>query len=55
MNALKELGEFKRVILVTGSPGVGKTVVSRLLASRLSGLRIGLAEIVKQEGLINSR
>ena len=53
MNALKELGEFKRVILVTGSPGVGKTVVSRLLASRFNGLRIGLAELVKQEGLIS--
>jgi len=53
VNALKELGEFKRVILVTGSPGVGKTVVSRLLASRLNGLRIGLAELVKQEGLIS--
>jgi len=50
---LKELGEFKRVILVTGSPGVGKTVVSRLLATRLNGLRIGLAELVKQEGLIS--
>jgi adenylate kinase len=49
---LKELGEFKRVILVTGSPGVGKTVVSRLLATRLNGLRIDLAELVKQEGLI---
>ena len=53
MNALKELGEFKRVILVTGSPGVGKTVVSRLLATRLNGLRIGLTELVKQEGLIS--
>jgi len=53
VNALKELGEFKRVILVTGSPGVGKTVVSCLLASRLNGLRIGLAELVKQEGLIS--
>jgi adenylate kinase len=53
VNALKELKKFRRVILVTGTPGVGKTVVSRLLASRLNGLRIGLAELVKQEGLIS--
>lgn len=53
MNALKGLGEFKRVILVTGTPGVGKTAVSRLLASRLNGLHIDLAELVKQEGLIS--
>ena len=45
------MGEFKRVILVTGTPGVGKTVVSRLLASRLNGLHIDLAELVKQEEL----
>ena len=53
MNPLKELKKFRRVILVTGTPGVGKTVVSRLLASRLNGLRIGLADLVKQEGLIS--
>jgi len=47
------LGEFKRVILVTGTPCVGKTVVSRLLASRLNGLHINLAELVKQERLIS--
>ncbi len=51
VNALKELGEFKRVILVTGTPCVGKTVISRLLASRLNGLHIDLAELVKQEEL----
>ncbi|MFQ5758251.1 MAG: adenylate kinase family protein [Candidatus Bathyarchaeia archaeon] len=47
------MGEFKRVILVTGTPGVGKTVISRLLASRLNGLHVNLAELVKQEGLIS--
>ena len=50
---MKELAGFRRVILVTGTPGVGKTVVSRLLASRLKGLRIELADLVKQEELIS--
>ena len=49
----RELGEFKRIILVMGTPGVGKTVVSRLLASRLNGLHIDLAELVKREELIS--
>ena len=48
---MKELGGSRRVILVTGTPGVGKTVVSRLLTSRLKGLRIDLADLVKQEEL----
>jgi adenylate kinase len=45
------LDEFKQVILVTGTPGVGKTVISRLLASKLNGLHINLAELVKREEL----
>ena len=32
---------------------MGKTVISHLLASRLNGLHIDLAEIVKQEGFIS--
>ena len=45
------MDEFKQVILVTGTPGVGKTVISRLLASKLNGLHINLAELVKREEL----
>lgn len=47
------MDEFKRVILITGTPPVGKTVVSRLLAPRLNGLHIDLGELVKQEELIS--
>ena len=50
-NNKKELSAFKRVVLVTGTPGVGKTVISSLLASRLNGLHINLAELVKREEL----
>jgi len=46
------VNRFKRVILVMGTPGVGKTAVSRLLASRLGAWRIDLGEIVQREGLI---
>ena len=44
---------FRRVILVTGTPGVGKTSISRLLASKLDAVYISLAELVKQERLIS--
>ena len=37
--------------MVTGTPGVGKTVVSSLLASRLSAFHIDLGELVKREKL----
>ena len=44
---------FRRVILVTGTPGVGKTSVSRLLASKLDAVYINLAELVERERLIS--
>lgn len=37
--------------MVTGTPGVGKTVVSSLLASRLNAFHIDLGELVKRERL----
>jgi len=45
--------EFKRVILVTGTPGVGKTAVSRSLASRLNAEHVNLAGLVERERLIS--
>jgi len=44
---------FKRVILVTGTPGVGKTAVSTSLASKLNAVCIDLAELVELERLIS--
>lgn len=43
--------ENKRVVLITGTPGVGKTAVSRLLTSKLNATHIDLAELVKREKL----
>jgi broad-specificity NMP kinase len=40
-----------RVIVVTGTPGVGKTVCSRLLAGELSARHIDLGELVKEKDL----
>ena len=37
--------------MVTGTPGVGKTIVSGLLTSRLHALHIDLGELVKREKL----
>jgi adenylate kinase len=45
--------KFRRVILVTGTPAVGKTSVSRLLASKLDAVYISLAELVERERLIS--
>jgi adenylate kinase len=44
---------FRRVVLVTGTPGVGKTTVSRLLASKLDAVYFSLAELVERERLIS--
>ncbi len=40
-----------RIIVVTGTPGVGKTVCSRLLAGELSARHIDLGELVKEKDL----
>ena len=42
---------FKRIVVVTGTPGVGKTVVSSLLASRMNAFHIDLGELVEREKL----
>ena len=43
---------FRKAILVTGTPGVGKTTVSHKLASKLDALYIGITELVKKQKLI---
>ena len=45
----------KRVVLVTGTPCVGKTSVARLLASRLDAFYVNLTELALDENLISSR
>jgi adenylate kinase len=42
----------KRVILVTGTPCVGKTSVARLLAERLNALYVNLTELAIKENLV---
>jgi adenylate kinase len=42
----------KRVLLVTGVPGVGKTTVAELLADRMRGAYINLSDLAENEGLI---
>ena len=44
--------KFGKVILVTGTPGVGKTTVSHKLASKLNVNYISIAELVKKQNLI---
>lgn len=45
----------KRVVLVTGTPCVGKTSVARLLAERLNALYVNLTEIAIKENLVLGR
>lgn len=45
--------KLKRVFVVTGTPGVGKTDVSQRLAVKLDALHIDLGELVKKEEITN--
>ncbi len=49
-----ENNKIRTTILITGSPGVGKTSVSRILASKLNARYIGITALVKKENLIIS-
>ena len=41
--------KIKRVFLVTGTPGVGKTTVSQILATKLKALHVDIARVVTHE------
>jgi len=43
--------DSRRILVVTGTPGVGKSTVARLLASRTDAELISLGDLVKNEGL----
>jgi adenylate kinase len=45
----------KRVILVTGTPCVGKTAVAHLLASKLNALYLNLTELAIRENLVSGK
>ncbi|MDH5448258.1 MAG: adenylate kinase family protein [Candidatus Bathyarchaeota archaeon] len=42
---------MKRVLVLAGTPGVGKSSVSSLLTSRLCGILVSLGNLVRHEGL----
>jgi adenylate kinase len=41
-----------RIIVITGTPGVGKTTIAKALAKRLNALYVSVGELVKDENLI---
>ena len=45
----------KRVILITGTPCVGKTSVARLLSARLQALYVNLTDLALKEKLIQGK
>jgi adenylate kinase len=42
---------MRKVLVLTGTPGVGKTSVAGLLTQRLGGVLVSLSELVKRDGL----
>ena len=49
---MKGVVRLRKIILITGTPGVGKTSISKVLERRLNALRIDLNELVLKNGLI---
>lgn len=45
--------QMKRIILVTGTPGVGKSTIARLLAKSLNGVHIDVSSLAIGEGKIS--
>jgi len=48
---VKKVKKIKRVIVVTGTPGVGKSSVSKLLASKMKTELISLGVLIEKEKL----
>lgn len=42
---------IKRVIVITGTPGIGKTYISRVLSSKINSTLISLGELIREEKL----
>lgn len=43
---------MSRIIVITGTPGVGKTATAKALTSRLNASYIGINELVRDENLV---
>ena len=46
-----ERGAFKRLIIVTGTPGVGKTTISKRLATEIGAVHINIGDLVEKENI----
>ena len=45
----------QQVIMITGTPGVGKTTISQALANQLGGIHINISTLVQHEQLIKGQ
>lgn len=46
---------LKRIILISGTPGVGKSSVSRLLARQLMAMHVNISKLAEREQLIHGK
>lgn len=42
---------IRRVIIITGTPGVGKSLISKILSSKINSLVISLGDLIREEKL----
>jgi adenylate kinase len=52
---MRMVKSFRKVIVVTGTPGVGKTTVTQKLAKKLDANHISITDLVKEEKLFTSK
>jgi adenylate kinase len=45
----------QQIIVITGTPGVGKTTISKALANRIKGKHIDISALVQREHLVKGR
>ncbi|WNZ29064.1 MAG: adenylate kinase family protein [Candidatus Bathyarchaeota archaeon] len=54
LTTIRRAEQIKTAVLVTGTPGVGKTTTSKLLASKLNAEYLSVTDLVKSKNLVDA-